>query len=372
MFAKSYQSEVTVINKQKFLAELGKLLTFMYEEDRKTALALYTAMFEEAASEEALIQLLMSPTRQAVVIARAYDAAARKLQGSSKAQEGSNGEEAKFLTVIENIRAEAVSRGIIGVPGAEFEEETEETAEEPVEDENQFSLFEINDEETETETEDETENAAEAEETEAEKTEESEENVEAAVETNETESAPEVPNIIRNDEEINAFIAEFQRDTVSAVEGETAAAAEASEQTTEEAGETAAADEGEAEPTAEVETEPVTMVRKPKVFLLILYIIAAIPITIAGAAVLLIPTLILLALAIVAVAAGVTAMTAVFSGFAVIADILVVLGCALAVCAVALFLLWTFIWFTVDVLIGFVAGAFRLGGKWCYKEVPAK
>lgn len=368
MFAKSYQSEVTVINKQKFLAELGKLLTFMYEEDRKTALALYTAMFEEAASEEALIQLLMSPTRQAVVIARAYDAAARKLQGSSQAQEGSNGEEAKFLTVIENIRAEAVSRGIIGVPGAESEEETEETAEEPVEDENQFSLFEINDEETETETEDETENAAEAEETEAEKT---EENDEAAVETNETGSVPAAPNIIRNDDEIDAFVAEFQRDTVSVVEGENDAE-EAREQETEEAVETAEVDEGEAESEAEAEPETVAMVRKPKIFLLILYIIAAIPVTIAGAAVLLIPTIILFALAIVAVAAGVTAMTAVFSGFAVIADILVVLGCALAVCAVALFLLWTFIWFTVDVLIGFVAGAFRLGGKWCYKEVPAK
>lgn len=33
--------EVTHINKQKFLAELGKLLTFMYDEDRQTALAMY-------------------------------------------------------------------------------------------------------------------------------------------------------------------------------------------------------------------------------------------------------------------------------------------------------------------------------------------
>ena len=39
---------MTSINKQKFLAELGKLLTFMYEEDRQRAMSLYSRMFEEA------------------------------------------------------------------------------------------------------------------------------------------------------------------------------------------------------------------------------------------------------------------------------------------------------------------------------------
>ena len=67
------QSEVTPINKQKFLAELGKLLTFMYEEDRQRAMSLYSRMFEEAGDEHALIQALISPTRQAVVVARAYN-----------------------------------------------------------------------------------------------------------------------------------------------------------------------------------------------------------------------------------------------------------------------------------------------------------
>ena len=56
--------EVTHINKQKFLAELGKLLTFMYDEDRQTALAMYGRMFDNARDEQALIQFLISPTRQ--------------------------------------------------------------------------------------------------------------------------------------------------------------------------------------------------------------------------------------------------------------------------------------------------------------------
>ena len=38
------QSEVTDINKQKFLPELGRLLTFMVEEDRQTAFAMYSRL----------------------------------------------------------------------------------------------------------------------------------------------------------------------------------------------------------------------------------------------------------------------------------------------------------------------------------------
>ena len=61
---------MTAINKQRFLAELSKLLTFMYEEDRQTALAMYGRMFDEADDEQALLLELGSPTRQAVIVAR--------------------------------------------------------------------------------------------------------------------------------------------------------------------------------------------------------------------------------------------------------------------------------------------------------------
>ena len=74
------------INKQKFLAELGRLLTFMSEEDRQEALTLYAKMFDDVEDEQALLQSLLSPTRQAVIIARAYDANARKLQARAKAR----------------------------------------------------------------------------------------------------------------------------------------------------------------------------------------------------------------------------------------------------------------------------------------------
>ena len=72
------------MNRQKFLAELAKLLSFMYEEDRRYALDMYERMFNIAGEDEQwLIQNLMSPTRQAVIIARAYDAKERSLTVSA-------------------------------------------------------------------------------------------------------------------------------------------------------------------------------------------------------------------------------------------------------------------------------------------------
>ena len=81
-------SEVSAINRQKFLAELAKLLSFMYEEDRRYALDMYERMFDIAeGSEQWLIQNLMSPTRQAVIIARSYNAKERKLSVSAEWKE---------------------------------------------------------------------------------------------------------------------------------------------------------------------------------------------------------------------------------------------------------------------------------------------
>ena len=81
-------SEVNAINRQKFLAELAKLLSFMYEEDRRYALDMYERMFDIAeGSEQWLIQNLMSPTRQAVLIARSYNAKERKLSVSAEWKE---------------------------------------------------------------------------------------------------------------------------------------------------------------------------------------------------------------------------------------------------------------------------------------------
>ena len=85
--------EVRGINKQKFLTELGRLLTFMYDDDRERALDMYSSLFDETDDETGLLQMLGSPTRQAVNLARSYDARERKLQMQAQSRGEATGED---------------------------------------------------------------------------------------------------------------------------------------------------------------------------------------------------------------------------------------------------------------------------------------
>lgn len=60
------------INKQSYLAELEKLLGFMSTWDRKAAIEKYSALFDEAGDEAALIKMLGTPTRLAISLAGSY------------------------------------------------------------------------------------------------------------------------------------------------------------------------------------------------------------------------------------------------------------------------------------------------------------
>jgi len=116
---------------------------------------------------------------------------------------------------------------------------------------------------------------------------------------------------------------------------------------------------------------PPATVRKPRIALLILYILLAVPVGIVGMLFLLSLTFFTLGVAVITVAAGIMLFTAAFGGFSVFADILVVLGAAVIVLALGLLLLWLFVWFIGGAMVGFIRGLIGLGGKWCYKEVAA-
>ena len=369
--------EVKAINKQKFLAELGRLLTFMYEEDRQSALAMYSKMFDDVAEEQLLLQFLVSPTRQAVVLARAYDAKERKLQVHTQSRDDDasydntpEGELPPFILAISDLQQEAIAQGIF----------------EPVEllpevDENQFSLFDEFPQDAPVEQE--------------------------AVWT-EVPDAPDVPQNgidvqepdIADGEDapvsdpigafadaVDAFLADF-----AIADGELVPKSAESPAPAEEAPVPALAENEEAdtepvpaedvipvpadpapvmEPEDEEEQAPATQ-RKAKVFLLILYIILAIPLGILCIAALLIPTLLSLSLAIGFVSAGVLVLTAAFGGFAIFADLMVILGLAIVLLALGLLLTWLFIWFIGGAIVGLIRGLCHLGGKWCYKEVPVQ
>ena len=354
---------MTSINKQKFLAELGKLLTFMYEEDRQRAIELYSRMFEEADDERALLQSLVSPTRQAVIVARAYNSNLGRLSlnptGKAAPEDLDENGVPDYVQAIEGVREQACAAQ--GIPAARAHREAEPA------------------EESESE-EAESEEAESAEESAAEPAEKSES------ETPEAESAESEEAEPAEESESESEKAESAEE--SAAEPQEAPAAEAEEEkgeklegieyfTMPEAGrETPVSETGAAlldENSFNVNSDGLKKTRrKPRVFLLILYILLAIPLTVCAVAVLLVPALLFLALSVAAIICGVVLVSTVISSIAALAllsDIMVMLGLALVLFALGLLFLWTAIWFVGGAIVGLVHGVAMLCDKWCYKEV---
>ena len=346
----------------------------MYEEDRQTALAMYNQLFDEVDDEQGLLQLLVSPTRQAVVIARSYNAKERKLQVHAQSREESetadDGDAPEFIGVIEGILEEALSR------------QAPKTAEVSAD---QFSMFE----------DDFFAPTPEAPSAEAEVQPEApaaEAAVEAPAEASPAEAAEtgaeaaeaEAPAPAAPVDEVDAFIADFSipadQQEFAPEAGEQTAPAEVAEPAAE-AAEAAESAEGDSAP-IEIEEEDVEEyddeeyddepVRKPRVFLLILYILLAVPVGLLGILLLIVPTLLFLVLSGLIITGGVMAVTSAFgSGIAVFADIMVIIGMAFILLALGLLALWIAVWLVGGAMVGLVRGLIHLGGKWCYKEVEA-
>lgn len=358
----------------------------MYEEDRQTALAMYNQLFDEVDDEQGLLQLLVSPTRQAVVIARSYNAKERKLQVHAQSREesdtASDGAAPEFMGVIESIREEALSR------------QAPKTAEVSAD---QFSMFEDDffapTPETpaapaEAEPEAPAEEAA-APVAEAEAEAPAEASPAEAAETEAEAAEAEAPAPAASVDEVDAFIADFsipadQQEFAPEAGEQTAPDEPAEPAQPEEAEAPAESDEDDSAPIVieeeddeeyddeyydDEEYEPV---RKPRVFLLILYILLAVPVGLLGILLLIVPTLLFLVLAGLIITGGVMAVTSAFgSGIAVFADIMVIIGMAFILLALGLLALWIAVWLVGGVMVGLVRGLIHLGGKWCYKEVEA-
>ena len=329
----------------------------MYEEDRLRALELYSRMFEEAGDESALIQSLLSPTRQAVVVARAYNVNLGKLSVTSEKKAAPEDRDENgvpdYVQAIEAVRAAAFARQ--PAPASKTAEETNEAV--PAE-----------------EAPEETEETAPAEEA-AGETEETAPAAEAAGEPEETAPAAEAAEETEGTAPAEDAKAEEPEETAPAAE----ANAPAENRTQENIEFFSMPEEGkeeenegarDGESAFNIDTDLMRQPRrKAKVFALIVYILFAIPITLAAIAILLVPALLFLALSVGSIICGVVTVSAAFSGFAVIADIMVVLGLALVLFALGLLFLWTAIWFIGGAIVGVVHGVAALCDKWCYKEV---
>ena len=384
------------INRRKYLTELGKLLTFMYEEDRQEALALYEQLFDDAGDETALIEFLGSPTKQAVAVAHAYNAKDRKLAVTS--QEGAeyadvSGEETPpFVEAINGFYRKAAERGIVRsegytVPEDLFEEKPAEPAgedlpgEEAPAEEKDAAAEETGDFPAVEELTEEVPEEAAAfmasvsaeEELQAlfappAETVQEEMPEEAAPEEEEDFPAENlmldlgpVPEPERsNPDQINEVMAAFrEKEEEEAVEPDEAEQTSLSE-----------FDSLTLEETTPWKRTPPEQASEKRINvpITILYLIASVPLTAAGILVLLIPTLLFFVLSAGSgIFAFYTASSA-FGNFAVFADIMVVLGAALVLAAVSLFFFFVFLWFIVDVIAGLINFSIRLGGKICFME----
>lgn len=364
-----------VINKQKFLAELGRLLTFMYEEDRLETLALYEELFDAASDEQALLQLLVSPTRQAVVLARSYQSGNGKLQvhSSSRVDEASEDDTPAHILAIYELRHSAELAGILA----------------PVVDDNQISIF---DDAPAAES----EHAAEPENAEAPETAESPAAMEEVSPVPDESAKPVPPAAAEKDEAPASDVTEPAPDTAPVSENEPAPEAAASESIAEVPDEVDSFLAGFSIEGAELAAEPETVptpveapaadpikddfsapldegktVRKLNPLLLILYLIPAIPVGVAVTALLLVPAVVFLALGVAVIGAGVLLLISAFGSFAMLSDILVVLGGSLIVLAFGILFAWLFVWFIGAPIVGFIRALCSLGRKWCSKEVAA-
>ena len=383
---------MTSINKQKFLAELGKLLTFMYEEDRQRAIELYSRMFEEADDERALLQSLVSPTRQAVIVARAYNSNLGRLSlnptGKAAPEDLDENGVPDYVQAIEGVREQAwAAQGIPAArahreaePAEESESEEAESAEAESAEESAAEPAEKSESETPEAESADSEEAEAAEENESgpEEAGSAEESTDESAESEEAEPAEESESESEKAESAEESAAEPQEAPAAEAEEEKGEKLEGIEYfTMPEAGrETPVSETGAAlldENSFNVNSDGLKKTRrKPRVFLLILYILLAIPLTVCAVAVLLVPALLFLALSIAAIICGVVLVSTVISSIAALAllsDIMVMLGLALVLFALGLLFLWTAIWFVGGAIVGLVHGVAMLCDKWCYKEV---
>ena len=373
----------------------------MYEDDRNRALEMYEEIFEEVGNETAVLQLLVSPTRQAVNLARAYDARDRKYQSD-------DGQEPAYQLVIEDLRRQAGTL-IPAAPKVEDDQislfsDTE--ANENIFDSLGFNLM------TDTQ-----EDAAPA-------VQPPQEIVQFPDEDREGEPAPLSPppaippaqiedtpaqQIDDFSDAVDAFLADFtihdelaeNKDTDSeqvpiiaiqdedtplqappepAFKKQEPARSKPEEESTPApqprpaAGtQSPAAQPAKQEPrstAADLPDMTGTAVKKTNVPLLILFILLAIPVGLLCLAVILPLAVIALGLAGASLYVGFSGLIAAFS-FSVFADILLVFGLSLALAAIGLLLFWIFIWLLGGAIPGVVRGICSLGRKLCCKEVSA-
>lgn len=348
---------MTVIDRQKYVAELGKLLSGMAPQDREAVLRGVNARFDEEGDDAAVIASLGSPTFAAVSVLRGYTPPEEGASDSVPMPEPRRTRPEPKPVEPEPIEPEPEE------PEAPEEAEPEEPEAESAEADEPSPVEPVPEAES-------TEPAEPAPEPEA---------PPAEPET-EPEPEPEQPEIPAEPAEPEAAEepaeAEAPEDAAGPAE-EPDEPDQPEEPWTEAEGPEEPAEPDEAEEPEEAEESPdlppfwggppeLPKPPKAKVGLLILYIILGVavglPLTVLFACV----ALGIFGCGGALIAAAALLVSFCFLGMGVVADILLLAGAALVLAALGLLLLFFAVWFFIRCVVGFVNLILRKGHEWCY------
>ena len=348
---------MTVIDRQKYVAELGKLLSGMAPQDREAVLRGVNARFDEEGDDAAVIASLGSPTFAAVSVLRGYTPPEEGASDSVPMPEPRRARPEPKPVEPEPIEPEPEE------PEAPEEAEPEEPEAESAEADEPSPVEPVPEAES-------TEPAEPAPEPEAPPA-EPETGPEPEPEQPEIPAEPAEPETAEEPAE-----AEAPEDAVGPAE-EPEEPYEREESGTEAEGPGEPAEPDEAEEPEEAEESPdlppfwggppeLPKPPKAKVGLLILYIILGVavglPLTVLFACV----ALGIFGCGGALIAAAALLVSFCFLGMGVVADILLLAGAALVLAALGLLLLFFAVWFFIRCVVGFVNLILRKGREWCY------
>ena len=354
---------MTLINRQQFMSELSKLLTFMFKEDRSEIIQQYNEMLDNAEDEQAMLESFGSPTRLAVAISRSYQRDERKLSVHADSKDGGSGEAVKVKPVIPT-QGKKSSAPIVkpNEPAADAyvdiieEIRREKAAEEGIE---YKPIFFKEEPKPEPVAEPEVEEPAEETEQPADEADEAPAAEAVAADEENAENDSEASDSETQAEDADADTAEVADD---GGEAEAAAEVEAAEPADEAAHVLATVFNETPEAAPE-------KVKKTNVFALILYIIVSIPVGLVLLLVMLGLELSVLGCGLLGLRVGFSLLSFTFSGMSVFADVLLCFGVNLAVLALGVLVTWLAVWLIIVSVPWLIRGIKNLGRKLCVKEV---
>lgn len=354
---------MTLINRQQFMSELSKLLTFMFKEDRSEIIQQYNEMLDNAEDEQAMLESFGSPTRLAVAISRSYQRDERKLSVHADSKDGGSGEAVKVKPVIPT-QGKKSSAPIVkpNEPAADAyvdiieEIRREKAAEEGIE---YKPIFFKEEPKPEPVAEPEVEEPAEETEQPADEADEAPAAEAVAADEENAENDSEASDSETQAEDADADTAEVADD---GGEAEAAAEVEAAEPADEAAHVLATVFNETPEAAPE-------KAKKTNVFALILYIIVSIPVGLVLLLVMLGLELSVLGCGLLGLRVGFSLLSFTFSGMSVFADVLLCFGVNLAVLALGVLVTWFAVWLIIVSVPWLIRGIKNLGRKLCVKEV---